>query len=45
MKFSEVITIDKSDGHAKGLGQRSTVMLTEVKTNCAPGISVQLLQF
>ena len=35
MKFS-VITIDKSDVHAKGEGQRSKVKVTEVKTNFAP---------
>ena len=33
MKFSVVITIDKSDVHAKGRGQRSKVKVTEVKTN------------
>ena len=32
MKFSGVITIDKSDVHAKGQGQRSKVKVTEVKT-------------
>ena len=32
MKFSAVITIDKSDAHAKGQGQRSKVKVTEVKT-------------
>ena len=31
-KFSEVITIDKSDVHAKGQGQRSKVKVTEVMT-------------
>ena len=30
MKFSGVITIDKSDVHAKGQGQRSKVKVTEV---------------
>ena len=30
MKFSGVITSDKSDVHAKGQGQRSTVKVTEV---------------
>ena len=30
MKFSEVITIDRSDVHAKGQGQRSKVKVTEV---------------
>ena len=32
MKFSGVITNDKSDSHAKGQGQRSKVKVTEVKT-------------
>ena len=32
MKFSGVITIEKSDVHAKGQGQRSKVKVTEVKT-------------
>ena len=32
MKFSGVITIDKSDVRAKGQGQRSKVKVTEVKT-------------
>ena len=32
MKFSEVITNDKSDVHAKGQGQRSKVKVTVVKT-------------
>ena len=32
MKFSGVITNDKSDVHAKGLGQRSKVKVTEVNT-------------
>ena len=32
MKFSRVITNDKSDVHAKGQGQRSKVKVTEVKT-------------
>ena len=32
MKFSGVITNDKSDVHAKGQGQRSKVKVTEVKT-------------
>ena len=32
VKFSGVITIDKSDVHAKGQGQRSKVKVTEVKT-------------
>ena len=32
MKFSGVITIDKSDGHAKGQCQRLKVKVTEVKT-------------
>ena len=36
IKFSGVITIDKSDVHAKGQGQRSNVKVTEVKTNFAP---------
>ena len=30
MKFSGVITSDKSDVHAKGQGQRSKVKVTEV---------------
>ena len=32
MKFSGVISNDKSDVHAKGQGQRSKVKVTEVKT-------------
>ena len=32
MKFSGVITSDRSDVHAKGLGQRSNVKVTEVTT-------------
>ena len=32
MKFSGVITNDKSDVHAKGQGQRSKVKVTEVMT-------------
>ena len=32
MKFSGVINIDKSDVHAKGQCKRSTVKITEVKT-------------
>ena len=32
MKFSGVITNDKSDAYAKGQGQRSKVKVTEVKT-------------
>ena len=32
MKFSGVITTDKSDVHAKGQGQRSKVKVTEVTT-------------
>ena len=32
MKFSRVITNDKSDVHAKSQGQRSKVKVTEVKT-------------
>ena len=32
MKFSGVITNDKSDVYAKGQGQRSNVKVTEVKT-------------
>ena len=31
MKFSGVITIDRSDVHAKGQGQSSKVKVTEVK--------------
>ena len=33
MKFSGLITSDKSDVHAKGQGQRSKVKVTEVKIN------------
>ena len=36
MKSSGVITIDKSDVHAKGQGQRSKVKVTEIRTNFAP---------
>ena len=36
MKFSAVITIDKSDVHSKGQGQKSKVKVMEVKTNFAP---------
>ena len=36
MTFSGVITIDKSDVHTKGRGQRSKVKITEVNTNFAP---------
>ena len=32
MKFSGVVTVDKSEVHAKGQGQRSTVKVTEFKT-------------
>ena len=32
MKFSGVITTDRSDVHAKGQSQRSKVKVTEVKT-------------
>ena len=32
MKFSRVITIDRSDVHAKGQGHRSKVKVIEVKT-------------
>ena len=32
MKFSEVITTDRGDVHAKGKGQRSMVKVLEVKT-------------
>ena len=35
-EFSGAITIDKSDVHAKGPGQKSKVNVTEVKTNLAP---------
>ena len=31
MKFSGIITIDKSDVHSRGQGQRSKVKVTEVK--------------
>ena len=34
MKFSGVITYDKSDDHVKGQGQRSKIKVTEVKTQC-----------
>ena len=36
MKFSGVITNDKSDVHAKGQGQRSKVKVTEVNTQLNP---------
>ena len=36
MKISGAITIDRSDVHAKGQGQRSKVKVTKVKTNIAP---------
>ena len=32
-KFSEIITNDKSDVHAKSQGQRSKVKVTEIKKN------------
>ena len=35
MKFSEVITNDRSDVHAKGQGQRSKVKVKEIKPNLA----------
>ena len=35
MNFSGVISIDKSDVHAKGQGQRSKVKVREVKTQFA----------
>ena len=35
VKFSGVITSDRSDIHAKGQGQRSKVKFTEVKTQCS----------
>ena len=37
MKFSGLITIDRSDVHAKGQGQGSKVKVTEVKTNSGVG--------
>ena len=37
MTFSGVITIDKSDVHAKGQGRTSKVTVTELKPNFAPG--------
>ena len=43
MKFSWILTIDKSDVHAKGQDQQSKVKVTEVKTNLA--VSGLLLQF
>ena len=36
MKFSGVITIDKSDVHARGQGKRSKVKVTEIKTQFSP---------
>ena len=36
MKFSGVITSDRSDDHAKGQGQRSKVKVTEVTTQTLP---------
>ena len=36
MKFSGVITSDRSDVHAKGQGQRSKVKVTEVTTQLNP---------
>ena len=36
MKFSGVITIDRSDVHAKDQGRRSKVKVSEVKTNFVP---------
>ena len=35
MKFSGVITNDRSDVHANGQGQRSMVKVTEVNANLA----------
>ena len=32
MKFSGIITSDRSEDHAKDQGQRSEVKITEVKT-------------
>ena len=43
MKCSRIITIDKSDVHAKGQGQKSKIKVTEVKPNLA--ISGLQLQF
>ena len=36
MRISEVITIDKTDVHAKGQGLRSKVKDSEVKINFVP---------
>ena len=36
MKFARLITIKRSDVHAKGQGQKSSIKVTEVKTNFAP---------
>ena len=36
MKFTRVVTINKTDVDAKGQGQRSKVKVTEVKANFAP---------
>ena len=36
MEFARLITIKRSDVHAKGQGQQSSIKVTEVKTNFAP---------
>ena len=43
MKFSGVITNDKSDVHAKGQGQRSKVKVTEVNTQLSRFRTVTLV--
>ena len=35
MKFSQIITIDKSNAHEIGEGHKSKVKVTELKTNFA----------
>ena len=43
MKCSGIITIDKSDVHANGQGQKSKIKVTEVKPNLAiSGLQLQL---
>ena len=36
MKFSAVVTIDKSDAYAEGMGQIWRLKVTDVNTNFAP---------
>ena len=36
MKFSGIITVEKSDIHANGQGQRSKAKVTELKSNFVP---------